>query len=389
MSPLDDELSHGRFPACLSDEERFARLRLARTPRIGPVHFHQLILRFGSAIKAIEALPSIARRAGGAILPAPRPQIEDEIVRGLTAGARLIVLGDPAYPKLLAEIPAAPPVMWVIGPQLKLPERAIAIVGARNASAAGLRMAHMLAKDLGEAGYFVVSGLARGIDTQAHTGSLKSGTAAILGGGVDDIYPPDNADLYEQIKTYGALISESPAGYRARAGDFPRRNRLISGLTLGTIVVEAELRSGSLITARLAGEQGRDVFAVPGSPLDPRCRGTNDLLRQGATLVESAEDVIRALETHAGFHESAPPSLWHAHDGTPLSALNPLHDMEMDTAIDSLRDRLLTLISHTPTPRDELLRLTHAPVQVGLAALSELEITGLVTTTGDGQYIRA
>jgi DNA processing protein len=371
----------GRFPACISDAERFARLRLARTNRIGPVHFHQLILRFGSAMKAVENLPLIAKRAGGGIVPAPIEAVEAEMARGRAAGARLVVLGDAAYPKLLAEIAAAPPVLWMLGEQTALPDRAIAIVGARNASAAGQRIAHALARELGEAGFFVVSGLARGIDTQAHTGSLKTGTAAVLGGGVDDIYPPDNADLYQAIRTYGVLISESPVGYRARAGDFPRRNRVISGLTRGTIVVEAELKSGSLITARLANEQGREVFAVPGSPLDPRCRGTNDLIRQGATLCEGVDDILRTLDAQMTLFERPAPTV-------PLHAVSAFDDTDLDEAIDSLRDRLLSLISPVPTPREDLLRLSGAPARVGLAALGELEIAGLIVTTSDGQYIR-
>ncbi|BBF81843.1 DNA-processing protein DprA [Asticcacaulis excentricus] len=372
----------GRFPACTSDSERFARLRLARTHRIGPVHFHQLILRFGSAVKAVENLPLIARRAGGGIVPASLDAVEAEMARGRAAGARLVVLGDAAYPKLLADIPAAPPVLWMLGEQTALPDRAIAIVGARNASAAGQRIAHALARELGEAGFFVVSGLARGIDTQAHTGSLKTGTAAVLGGGVDDIYPPDNADLYQAIRTYGVLISESPVGYRARAGDFPRRNRVISGLTRGTIVVEAELKSGSLITARLANEQGREVFAVPGSPLDPRCRGTNDLIRQGATLCEGVDDILRTLDAQMTLFERPAPVV-------PLHAVSAFDDTDLDEAIESLRDRLLSLISPVPTPREDLLRLSGAPAHVGLAALGELEIAGLIVTTSDGQYIRA
>lgn len=372
----------GRFPACTSDAERIARLRLARTHRIGPVHFHQLILRFGSAVKAVENLPLIAKRAGGGIVPASLDAVEAEMARGRAAGARLVVLGDAAYPKLLADIAAAPPVLWLLGEQTALPDRAIAIVGARNASAAGQRIAHALARVVGEAGFFVVSGLARGIDTQAHTGSLKTGTAAVLGGGVDDIYPPDNADLYQAIRTYGVLISESPVGYRARAGDFPRRNRVISGLTRGTIVVEAELKSGSLITARLANEQGREVFAVPGSPLDPRCRGTNDLIRQGATLCEGVDDILRTLDAQMTLFERPAPVV-------PLHAISAFDDTDLDEAIESLRDRLLSLISPVPTPREDLLRLSGAPAHVGLAALGELEIAGLIVTTSDGQYIRA
>ncbi|MEM9964707.1 MAG: DNA-processing protein DprA, partial [Asticcacaulis sp.] len=233
----------------------------------------------------------------------------------------------------------------------------------------------------------IVSGLARGIDTQAHSTSLKTGTVAVLGGGIDDIYPPENTDLFQSIKAYGALISESPVGYRARAGDFPRRNRLISGLSLGVIVVEAELRSGSLITARLAGEQGRNVFAVPGSPLDPRCRGTNGLLREGASLCETAADVLEVLEAQSGFDE--PLHNYRLSQNWATDMTCDASDEALETTIDSLRDQLFHLISLTPSSRDELLRLTQAPAHAGLAALGELEISGLIVHTGNGHYIRA
>lgn len=386
MSLFDEDFPQTGFPACTTDAERFARLQLSRTPRIGPVHFQQLIRRFGSALKVIEALPSIAKRAGGAIQPARREQVEVEIAHGEAYGARLVVLGDATYPKLLAQIPAAPPVLWILGEHTAFPTRAVAIVGARNASAAGQKIAHQLAAQLGEAGYLIVSGLARGIDTQAHQASLKTGTVAVLGGGIDDIYPPENTDLYQSIKAYGALISESPVSYRARAGDFPRRNRLISGLSLGVIAVEAELRSGSLITARLAGEQGRNVFAVPGSPLDPRCRGTNGLLRDGATLCETAADVLEALEAQSGFDE--PLHHYRLSQNWAADALAYTTDEALETTIDSLRDRLFHLISLTPTSRDELLRLAQAPAHAGFAALGELEIAGVIAHTGNGHYVR-
>ncbi|CAL4868417.1 DNA processing protein DprA [Asticcacaulis sp. MM231] len=235
------------------------------------------MLRFGSAIRALEDLPHIFNRTGGSLTPFPQARLDEELARAAATGARLVVLGDADYPALLKQIEAAPPILWTLGP-LKVRHRAIGIVGARNALAAGQKIAQTLAHELGEAGFHVISGLARGVDTRAHETSLKSGTVAVLGGGVDDIYPPDNRGLYEKIRDHGLLVSESPVSHRATASDFPRRNRIISGLSLGTIVVEAELRSGSLITARLAAEQNREVFAVPGSPLDPRCRGTNDLL---------------------------------------------------------------------------------------------------------------
>ncbi|MFT4091017.1 MAG: DNA-processing protein DprA [Asticcacaulis sp.] len=391
MSLFDEGFPQTGFPACTTDDERFARLQLSRTPRIGPVHFQQLIRRFGSAAKVIEALPTIARRAGGAIQPAKPELVEAEIARGRASGARLVVLGDADYPQLLAQIPAAPPVLWIVGAHTAFPSRAVAIVGARNASAAGQKIAHQLAAQLGEAGYLIVSGLARGIDTQAHHASLKTGTVAVLGGGIDDIYPPENTDLYQSIKAYGALISENPVGYKARAGDFPRRNRLISGLSMGVIVVEAELRSGSLITARLAGEQGRNVFAVPGSPLDPRCRGTNGLLREGATLCETAADVLEVLEAQTGFSEAHHADAHNYRVSNAFGGNDFAHmtDEALETTIDSLRDRIFHLISLTPTSRDELLRLAQAPAHAGFAALGELEIAGVITQTHNGHYVRA
>ncbi|MCR6658263.1 MAG: DNA-processing protein DprA [Asticcacaulis sp.] len=370
-----------RIAAAADEAERIARLRLARTQRIGPVNFAQLMQRFGSAIRALEELPHVVRRTGGSLTPYPVAKLDEELARAEAAGARLIVLGDPDYPALLKQIDAAPPVLWTLGP-LKPRKKAIGIVGARNASAAGQKIAQTLAHELAEAGFHVISGLARGVDTRAHEMSLKSGTVAVLGGGVDDIYPPDNRGLYEQIRAHGLLVSESPVGHRATASDFPRRNRIISGLSLGTIVVEAELRSGSLITARLAAEQNREVFAVPGSPLDPRCRGTNDLLRQGANLCEGAEDVIRVLETQMGFN--APEAS--ASDSTlPEITFQPQNEDDIARVSRSLLD----LVSETPVHRDDLLRLCGAQTWIGLAALSELEVAGRFTVSDGGFYSRS
>ncbi|MDZ4114329.1 MAG: DNA-processing protein DprA, partial [Brevundimonas sp.] len=245
--------------APLPETERFARLRLARTDRVGPVAFRPLLERFASAERAVEALPDLIRRGGGHghDLP-PASEIEAEIEAGTRLGARLIVQGDADYPEMLAAVDPPPPVLWALGDFALTARPCIAVVGARIASAGGQRIARGLSQQLGEAGHVVVSGLARGIDGAAHAGALPTGTVAVLGGGVDDVYPPDNADLYRQIADQGCIISESPVGARAQAKDFPRRNRIISGLSRGVIVVEAELRSGSLITARLAAEQGRD-----------------------------------------------------------------------------------------------------------------------------------
>lgn len=371
-------MSLDRINAADSLGERVARLRLARSNRIGPVNFAQLMSRFGSALRALEELPHIVKRTGGQFVAARQDKVDEELARGDAQGARLLLLGDPDYPALLKQIDAAPPVLWTLGPLTVLPKKAVAIVGARNASAPGQKIAAQLSHDLAAAGFLIVSGLARGIDTRAHEMSLKSGTVAVLGGGVDDIYPPENADLYARIAAEGLLVSESPVGYTAQARDFPRRNRLISGLSLGTVVVEAELRSGSLITARLAVEQNREVFAVPGSPLDPRCRGCNDLLRQGANLCETADDVLRVLDSQLGFE--APPSPRFAPAGTP--------DPNAEAHIAKVSRQLLGLISQTPIHRDELLRLTGAPTWIALASLSELEIAGVVQGHEGGTYSR-
>jgi DNA processing protein len=346
----------------LSEAERFARLRLARTDRVGPVAFSQLLQRFGSAVRAIEALPDLVRRSGrdGYALPAVE-RVEAELAAGARVGARLILLGDADYPDMLAAIDPPPPLLWTRGDASLLSRPSVGVVGARIASAGGQRIARGLSQQLGEAGHVIVSGLARGIDAAAHLGALPTGTVAVLGGGVDDIYPSDNADLYRQIVEQGCIVSESPVGARAQARDFPRRNRIISGLSRGVIVVEAEIRSGSLITARLANEQGRDVFAVPGSPLDPRSKGPNELLRQGAILCEGLDDVERAFSTLRTLREPPGASPF---DGAPA---------DVDEA---LIDQIAALLSPTPTPRDELARALDLPVSVVAAALLELCLVG-------------
>lgn len=373
-----------RIGPAANEAERIARLRLIRTPRIGPVHFSQLLHRFGSAARALDALPSLVQRNGGASLPPPQAMIDRELQRAEACGARLILIGDPDYPALLTQADGSPPVLWGIGP-LRPHGKSIAMVGARNASAAGARMAAGLAKELGEAGFIVVSGLARGIDAKAHEAALTTGTVAVLGGAVDDVYPPENARLYDAVAERGLILSESPMGYTAQARDFPRRNRIISALALGTIVVEAELRSGSLITARLALEQNREVFAVPGSPLDPRTRGCNDLLRHGANLCENAEDVIRVLQGQfagdvRGFEAPGRLPLF---DSPPAAASVALPEDD----IARLAKHLSALITATPVSRDDLVRLVNAPSPIVLAALGELEIAGIVAVE-DGLYSR-
>lgn len=343
----------------LDPAERFARLRLARTDRIGPVAFTQLIGRYGSAVSALDALPDLVRKSGSASVPPPVETVEREIAAGDAIGARLLVLGDPDYPEMLATLDPPPPILWTRGRVDLLNQPSVAIVGARIASAGGQRIARGLAQQLGQAGHIVVSGMARGIDAAAHEGALATGTVAVLGGGVNDIYPSEHADLYACLTEQGCVVSESPVGARAQARDFPRRNRIISGLSRGVVVVEAEVRSGSLITARLAAEQGRDVFAVPGSPLDPRARGPNELLRQGAILCEGIEDIDRAFNTLRTLREP------------------PADPMRFDGDIDdAFLDRVAALLSPTPTPRDEIARALNASVSQVAAALLELSLTG-------------
>ncbi|WP_372786719.1 DNA-processing protein DprA [Phenylobacterium sp.] len=345
----------------LSDAERRDWLRLARTENVGPVTFDQLLQRFGTAGKALAALPDLARRGGrGGLKLAGEAQVDKELADGAALGARLIAACEPAFPQALAALDPPPPLIWARGRVELLDQPSVAIVGARVASAAGQRFARGIAAELGQSGHVIVSGLARGIDAAAHEGGLPTGTVAVLGGGVDDIYPPQNAGLYARIAETGCVVSESEPGRAAVARDFPRRNRIISGLSRAVVVVEAEFRSGSLITARLAAEQGREVLAVPGSPLDPRAKGTNDLIRQGAALCEGAEDVLRALEGLRGFREA---------DRT--YGARPTSDPD-----DALREAVCALLSPTPVSRDELVRATGAPASAVFAALVELSLAG-------------
>lgn len=346
----------------LSDVERRDWLRLARTENVGPVAFDQLIARFETAARALAALPDLARRGGRASpLAAPtEAEAERELEAGAALGARLVCACEPDFPQALSALDPPPPLLWARGDPALLDRPSVAVVGARVASAAGQRFARGIAADLGKAGLVVVSGLARGIDGAAHEGALPTGTVAVLGGGVDDVYPPDHRDLYGRIVEAGCVVSESPPGKTATARDFPRRNRIISGLSRAVVVVEAEVRSGSLITARLAAEQGREVLAVPGSPLDPRAKGTNDLIRQGAALCEGVEDVLRALEGLSGFRE--PDREYRA---PAPEAADP-----------ALIERVAALLSPTPVSRDELVRASGAPAPQVLAALVELALAG-------------
>lgn len=352
----------------LTPAQRIAWLRLIRTDNVGPQTFRQLINREGSAEAAVEALPRYVRQAGVPVRVRSISEAEDEIAGVEAMGGRIVLSSDAEYPALLHHIHAAPPVLSVIGGRKPDFGRTVAIVGARNASAAGQKFTRTLAADLGNAGYTVISGLARGIDAAAHRASLATGTVAALAGGLDRIYPEENAPLAEEIVAEGGiLLTEMPLGWEPRARDFPRRNRLVSGMALGVVVVEAAKRSGSLITARLALEQNREVFAVPGSPLDPRAEGGNHLIQQGARLITGAADVIETLNTA---------------DPTRMPLLEPdwLADASADEPppTDSDRARLLEVMSVTPMPVDELVkasRLTAGAVQI---LLLELDLEGRV-----------
>ena len=346
-------------------DPRLARLRLIRTPTIGPVTYRQLLARFGSAERAIEALPDLAARGGG---KAPRiadtAMVEREIARVETLGARYLFIDDADYPPLLAELDNAPAVMTIRGDSALFARTSVAMVGARNASAAACRFARGLAVELGREGVVVVSGLARGLDTAAHQGSLATGTIGVIASGIDIAFPPENRGLQEQVAEQGLLIAEQPPGSEPLARNFPHRNRVIAGLSTGTVVVEAAPRSGSLITARLAAEAGRDVMAVPGSPLEPRAQGCNLLIREGATLVQSAADILETIRPIDSRMVRVPASPF---DGRPGG--------EPD---DAERRALIGLLGPVPVAIDELIRQSGLPPATVALVLLELELAGRI-----------
>jgi DNA processing protein len=353
----------------LSAVERIDWLRLARTSRVGPVTFQQLLRRYKEPGKAIAALPKLARRGGGAIGAIPSAdEARAEIDATEAAGGVLLMACEPAFPRLLRALDPPPPVISVLGSPQLLNKPAAALVGSRNASAIGRRFAQDVARDVGAAGFIIVSGLARGIDGAAHQGALSTGTIAVVAGGVATIYPPEHAELHARIAAEGAIVSENPLRMEPTARDFPRRNRLISGLSLGVVVIEAAERSGSLITARFAGEQGREVMAAPGSPLDPRARGANRLIRDGAILIESAADVIDVLRGSPLARTQEPD--WRAFEEGPMD------ETAIEAEADRIRERVHELLSPTPTPRDEIIRYAEAPAAAVLSALVELELAG-------------
>jgi DNA processing protein len=355
------------------EQDRLERLQLIRSANIGPVTYFQLLQRFGTAKAALQAIPQLAARGGGkAPILANLREVAAEIAAVEKLGARYLFLGQDLYPPLLAELDTAPPALIIRGNLELLQRPAIAIVGARNASAASVRFARGLAQDLANAGALIVSGLARGIDTAAHIGSLDGGTVGVIASGIDIAYPPENAELQEAIATRGLLIAEQPPGREPLARHFPYRNRIIAGMSLGTVIVEAAPKSGSLITARLANEAGREVLAVPGSPLDPRSQGCNQLIRDGATLIQSAQDVLESINPIATDRVYAPRN-----DFRPERISADASDVD--------RLSVVGLLSHAPVSVDELIRQSNLPPAVVQTVLLELELGSRIDRHAGGR----
>ncbi len=389
----------------LTDAQRFDWLRLIRSENVGPRTFLALMGQFGAAGAAIDALPDLARRGGASrpIRVAGVEEIEREFALAQKIGVRFIALGEPGYPPALRQIDSAPPVLALRGREEAMQQPAVAIVGSRNASAAGLTFTDRLARGLGQAGYVIVSGLARGIDQRAHFAALDTGTIGVLAGGCARPYPPEAAALIPHIAERGAIVSEMPIEWEARGRDFPRRNRLVSGLALGTAVIEAARGSGSLITAQFAAEQNREVFAAPGSPLDPRAEGTNDLLRQGANLCARVEDVlavldpIRARDPFSRFEETARDRSEPAWDEPSLFGVDPeeaparaseeregasTRDDRLEAGSQAGRRRIEALLGPAPVSIDDLARAAEVSVREIRTALIELELAGRVEYQG-------
>ncbi len=368
----------------MTEAERFDRLRLIRSRRVGAVTFHRLMADHGSARAALEALPEIARAAGVERYEiCPEGVVRAEWAQGQKSGARLICAGEVDYPSALGELPDAPPVLWLRGDAGLLSRPMVAMVGARNASSLGIRMARRLAEQLSEAGFVVVSGLARGIDTAAHEASLGTGTVAVMAGGVDVVYPSENAGLSAQIAEQGCLVSEQPMGMEPQARHFPLRNRIVSGLAGAVIVVEAASRSGSLITAKTALDQGREVLAVPGHPFDARAAGCNMLIRDGAVLIRSGADVIEAL----GGGLMAPPPVVHVQRPPaplpgPVPAARPLADMAQ------IHTLILNRLGPSPLAEDQLIRDLAMPPALIAPELLTLELDGKVIRQAGGLLSR-
>ena len=360
----------------LAQDEAFARIRLLRSPNIGPVSYRQLLRRFGSAAAALTALPDLAARGGSPYRAATPERVSAEIAAARAAGARYLFHDAADYPAALAALDTAPPILLWRGDLALGAKPAVAIVGARNASAAAVKLARQFAGELAEAGFVVVSGLARGIDGAAHQAALNGGTIGVIASGIDIAYPPEHADLQEAIATQGLLLTEQPPGIEPLARHFPARNRIIAGLAVGTLVVEAAPKSGSLITARLAGEAGREVMAVPGSPLEPRSQGCNQLIREGAVLVQSAADVIELI---SGF------------DGQPRSTFRE-HPAEFELLPDDLGHSpadVASLLTTAPVAVDELIRQSGEGTAAVQLALLELELAGRLVRHAGGRVSRS
>ena len=366
--------------AKLDEREQLACLRLIRSENVGPVTFRELINHFGGASQALEALPDLSKRGGRgkAIRICPKADAEAELAAAQKAGAEPVFTIEPGYPKYLASIDAPPPLLYVKG-RLDLASRpSVAIVGSRMSSAAGSKLARLFAREIGRAGYAIVSGMARGIDGAAHEAALETGTIAVLAGGVDVIYPPEHDALYAQITEQGCIVSEQPPGFKARAQDFPRRNRIISGISLGVVIVEAAARSGTLVTARYGAEQGREVFAVPGHPLDPRAEGTNKLLKGGATLVTEPHDVLSALRPMSGLSESF------ARAAPSVELPPPLPQGPPPAVGDHERQSIVAALGPAPIDFDAIVRATGLPLRAVQIGLMELELAGRLSRPGTG-----
>lgn len=353
------------------EAEKLDWLRLFRAKNVGAISFYQLLEYYGSASEALNALPELAKR-GGRKKPFVAPSksdVEREYNTLLKMGGDIICASDDAYPLALTAIDDAPPVLSYLGDITLAQKSCIAMVGSRNASINGRKFTEKLASDLGAREQIIVSGLARGIDTSAHVGALKTGTIGVIASGIDIVYPEENKDLYAQVIEHGLILAESPLGQKPFAQSFPKRNRIVSGLSKAVIVVEANMRSGSLITARLAGEQGRDVYAVPGHPMDPRAAGTNHLIREGATLVRSSDDVLEGILDFSGSYMREP-------NFTPNVIEAPV---KTDGALpDHIHETVISHLSFTPTPIDELLRVCHLTIGQMQMILLDLELAGRI-----------
>lgn len=361
--------------AALDHAQRLACLRLIRSDNVGPVTFRELINHYGGAERALEALPELARRGGRSIRICPKDRAERELEAADRIGARPVFTIEPGYPAALAHLDAPPPALYIKGKAELFDRPAIAIVGSRQCSAAGATLARRFASALGHHAVVTVSGLARGIDAAVHEASLASGTIAVLAGGIDHIYPPENAALQAAISAQGCLVAEMPPGFEPRAKDFPRRNRLISGLSLGVVVIEAARRSGTLLTARMALEQGRDVFAVPGHPLDPRAEGTNHLIKSGATLVTSADDVLQALAPLVPQNPGAEEAP-HNYVAEPAPPRPPPLIGQSD------RERVTSALGPHPVALDDLARATALGARELRVVLMELDLAGRIERHG-------